>query len=273
MRSFPRHTVRQPFTVAGLGLHTGVPVSVTVHPGDQGIGFRYGGTRVLAHPANVTDTTRSTKLGEVGTVEHLMSAFAGLEITDAEVELDAPELPGLDGSAGGYIDAIMGVGIEQIGDREFPSLYTRLFLQEDGGPKMAIGKGNGQWRFVFATDDRWPGEQAFELEDAVGGYVEHIARARTFAFAEEVPMIIQLGLGRGLDENSALILGIEGYKNEPRYPDEPARHKLLDLMGDLYLAGVPVRALNVVSERSGHRANVKAAAMLAQAMGNTQPAT
>ena len=74
------------------------------------------------------------------------------------------------------------------------------------------------------------------------------------------------GLGKGLDEKSALILGIEGYKNEARFPDEPARHKLLDLIGDLYLSGVPIRHINVVAERSGHRTNVKAAAMLAQAL-------
>jgi UDP-3-O-acyl-N-acetylglucosamine deacetylase len=254
-----------------MGLHTGVPVNVTIHPGENGIAFRYGADRTRAHPANVSDTTRSTKLGEVGTIEHLMSAFAGLEITDAEVELDAPELPGLDGSAGGFADAILAAGIERIGEREFPDLYTRIFMQEEGGLKVAIAKGGGQWRFVFATDERWPKEQAYELDDAVAGYVENVARARTFAFAEEIPMIIQLGLAKGLDESSALILGIEGYKNEPRYEDEPARHKLLDLMGDLYLAGVPCRALSVVAERTGHRANVKAAALLAQAVGNAAP--
>lgn len=266
MSLFPRHTLSEPVAFEGLGLHTGVPVKLTIHPGEDGIAFRYGGSRTPAHPGNVTDTTRSTKLGEVGTIEHLMSAFAGLEITDAEVELDAPELPGLDGSAAPYVEAILRAGLTKVGEREVPSLYTRIFLQEDGGVKAAVAKGNGHWRYIFATDRRWPNEQAYEREDAVEGYGEEIARARTFAFAEEIPMIIQMGLGKGLDENSALILGIEGYKNEARFPDEPARHKLLDLMGDLYLAGIPIRALDVVAERTGHRANVKTAAMLAQAI-------
>jgi UDP-3-O-acyl-N-acetylglucosamine deacetylase len=80
--------------------------------------------------------------------------------------------------------------------------------------------------------------------------------------AEEVPAVLAAGLAKGLDIEKALILGIEGYKNDARFPDEPARHKLLDLAGDLYLAGVPLRFLNVAAERSGHRTNVEAAAKL-----------
>jgi UDP-3-O-acyl-N-acetylglucosamine deacetylase len=119
---------------------------------------------------------------------------------------------------------------------------------------------------VFNTGNRWPGEQVAESEDVVADYAERIAPSRTIAFAEEIPMIIQAGLGKGLDESSVLVLGLEGYKNEPRSPDEPVQHKLLDIMGDLYLAGVPARALSVVAERSGHRANVKAAAKLLESL-------
>lgn len=265
--TYARKTLAAPVHFEGLGLHTGVPVKVTVHPGESGIAFRLGGTRTAAHPENVTDTTRSTRLGEVGTVEHLMSAFAGLEITDAEVELDAPELPGMDGSSTGYVQSLLAAGFQALGEGEVPPLFSRVFLQEDDGTKVAIAKGTGHWRYVFTTADRWPGEQPFEAEDIVGIYPEAIAPARTFAFAEEIPTIIQMGLGKGLDETSALILGIEGYKNDCRFEDEPARHKLLDLMGDIYLAGVPIRALSVVAERSGHRANVHAAKMLAEAVG------
>jgi UDP-3-O-acyl-N-acetylglucosamine deacetylase len=265
---FHRRTLRNSTTLEGLGLHTGIPVRVAIHPGENGIAFRLGTHRVAAHPANVTDTTRSTRLGEIGTVEHLMSALAGLEITDAEIEVDAPEMPGLDGSSIAYVKAILEAGTAEIGEREVPPLFTRVFLQEDDGTKVAIAKGGGHWRYIFTTGERWPGEQAYEREDAVAGYAEEIAPARTFAFAEEIPFIIQMGLGKGLDETSALILGIEGYKNDSRFADEPARHKLLDLMGDLYLAGVPVRALSVVAERSGHRANVHAASLLAEAVGH-----
>ena len=264
--TFHRKTVRETVVIEGRGLHTGVPVRLAIHPGSDGIAFRFGASRVAATPANVTDTTRSTKVGEVGTVEHLMSAFAGLEITDVEVEVDAPEIPGMDGSSGPLVVSMLATGFESLGEREVPALFTRVFLQEDDGTKVAIAKGTGTWRYIFTTPGRWPGEQAYERDDAVADYATEIAPARTFAFAEEIPMIIQMGLAKGLDEKSALILGIEGYKNEPRFEDEPARHKLLDLMGDLYLAGIPIRALSVVAERSGHRANVKAAALLADAV-------
>lgn len=260
-----RRTLAQPLAIEGVGLHTAVPVSMTLHPSEEGIAFRYNGTRTVAHPANVTDTRRSTRVGEVGTVEHLMSALAGTEVTDVEVELTAPEIPGMDGSAMPFVEAILAAGVVRLENRELPALFTRIFLQEDDGTKIAIAKGNGHWRYVFTTGDRWPVEMAFEREDVVASYLD-VAPARTFAFAEEVPLLIEHGLGKGLDETSALILGIEGYKNPARFPDEPARHKVLDLMGDLYLSGVPVRCLSVVAERSGHRANVKAAQMLAEAL-------
>lgn len=266
MIQFERRTLRGEVSFEGKGLHTGVPVKVTVHPGDKGIAFRLGGSRFAATPENVTDTTRSTKVGDVGTVEHLMAALAGLEITDAEVELDAPEVPGYDGSALPFVKAFQHAGVELIGVAELPSLFSRVFLQEDEGPKIAIGKGSGHWRYDYDLGQRFPGLQSYESEDAARDFPESIAPARTFALAEEIPFIIQAGLGKGLDEASCVVLGIEGYKNEVRFEDEPARHKLLDLIGDLYLAGVPIRALNVVAEKSGHRTNVKAASLLAEAM-------
>ncbi len=258
-------TVANDVVLEGKGLHTGVPVRLTIHPGSDGIAFRYGAERTLARPENVTDTTRSTKLGSVGTVEHLMATFAGLEITDAEVELDAPELPGLDGSALPYVEAILAVGIVEGEVRATPDLYRRVFLQE-GNMSLSIGKGSGHGRFVYDLGERWPGAQTFEATDAVGAFPTEIAPARTLALLEEVPKLIELGLGRGLGADSAVILGDEGYKNAVRFSDEPARHKLLDLMGDLYLAGIPLRDLNFVGERSGHRAHVKAAGMLREAI-------
>ena len=267
MISYKRKTLQNDIVIEGLGLHSGVPVRVQIHPGENGIAFRYGSDRVLARPENVTDTTRCTTLGPVGTIEHMMSALAGLEVTDAEIEVDAPEMPGLDGSALPYVSALIETGLVEIGTREIPEMYGRVFLQEDQ-IKVAISKGTGHWRYVYAFNDRWPGEQTFETLDTAGAYVDQIAPARTFVLAEEIPMIIQMGLGKGLDENTALILGIEGYKNEARFDDEPARHKLLDLIGDLYLSGVPIRHINVVGERSGHRTNVKVAGLLAQAVGS-----
>jgi UDP-3-O-[3-hydroxymyristoyl] N-acetylglucosamine deacetylase len=260
-----RRTLKAAVHLDGLGLHSGVPVKVTIEPGEHGIRFRHGSTMIEARPENVSDTTRCTRLGEISTIEHLMSALAGLEITDAEVELTAPELPALDGSSAEYVRALLDCGTEKFGDRELPELFTRVFLQEDQ-VKIAVSKGSGHWSYHYMTGERWPGEMAFDCEDVPKYYAAEIAPARTFALSEEIPMVQEAGLGKGLDETSALILGENGFENEARFPDEPARHKLLDLIGDLYLSGVPIRKLNVSAERSGHRANVQAAAMLRKAV-------
>ena len=117
-------TLKNSVRLDGLGLHSGEPVQVTISPGDQGIRFRYGMSIIQALPENVVETRRCTKLGEVSTIEHLMSALAGCEITDAEIELTAPELPGLDGSAIPYVHAIRTAGVEQIGERPLPEHFS-----------------------------------------------------------------------------------------------------------------------------------------------------
>ncbi|MFZ4507912.1 MAG: UDP-3-O-acyl-N-acetylglucosamine deacetylase [Fimbriimonas sp.] len=263
--TYSRKTLARPVVLEGLGLHSGEPVTVTLHPSDGGIWFRRDAHRVEARPENVTDTSRCTRLGEISTIEHFMSAFAALEITDLEVELSNAELPGLDGSSAPLLGLLLDAGLVSVGEFELAALFTRVFLQEDA-LKIAIARGQGHWRYDFNIEGRWPGEQSFELHNVIADYATEVAPARTFATAEELPKIIEMGLGRGLDESSCLILGIDGYKNDARFADEPARHKLLDLIGDLYLSGVPLRALSVVAQRSGHRTNVQAAYQLRQAI-------
>jgi hypothetical protein len=140
-------------------------------------------------------------------------------------------------------------------------MYARLFVQADD-IKIAVGKGHGHWRFDFVTSPRWPGEMTFETVNVMDHYESEIAPARTTVFSEEIEMVKAAGLGRGLDESSVLIIGESGYENPSRFPDEPARHKLLDLIGDLYLSGVPIDQLNVVGTRSGHRRNIEMAKLL-----------
>ncbi|MBS1729109.1 MAG: UDP-3-O-acyl-N-acetylglucosamine deacetylase [Armatimonadetes bacterium] len=262
--TFVRRTVVQECVFEGLGLHSGEPTTVRVLPGEGGIVFRHGMTSVVAEPANVTDTSRCTTLGEIRTIEHLMSAFAATGITDAVVELTYPELPGLDGSSVAYYQSLSAAGLVEIGEREIEDIYTRIFLQE-GDIKIAVGKGTGHWRFDFITGERWPGEQSYDCPTIVSSYGTEVAPARTTVFAEEIEMAQKAGLGRGLDESSVLILGAQGYENEARFVDEPARHKLLDLIGDLYLSGVPIDHLNVVGTRSGHRWNVEMARRMVEA--------
>jgi len=264
--TFHRRTLRGDARFEGLGLHSGAQVKVTVHPGTRGVAFRQGAFRTAARPENVTDTTRCTRLGEISTIEHLMSALAGLEITDAEIEVEGGEMPGLDGSAAKFVRGLCAAGFEDLGEASIEPPFERVFFHE-GEVRVAVAAGEGHWRYEYCLDGRWPGTQVYEAVDAVEEYVEEIAPARTFCLLEEVERIRAAGLGLGLDETSALVLGADGYANSARFENEPARHKLLDLMGDLYLAGVPVRALAVAAERSGHTANVATAALLARCVG------
>ena len=256
-----RKTLAKPCFVSGKGLHSGETVNVTISPSSDGIQFQFGQDVFDAIPANVTDTSRCTVIGSVRTVEHLMSAFAAQGITDARVELTYPELPGLDGSAIAFVEALAAIGTEALGTREVLDIYTRLFVQAED-LKIAVGKGNGHWRFDFVTGERWPGEMTYESPNIIENYRTDVAPARTTVFSEEIELVKAAGLGQGLDEASVLIIGQTGYDNSARFPDEPARHKLLDLIGDLYLSGIPIDQLNVVGYRSGHRRNVEMAKLL-----------
>lgn len=260
---FDRKTIRSEVSFEGRGLHSGEPVTVRIHPGSNGIWFRCGSERVQASPENVRETNRATALGGIATVEHMMAALAGSELTDIEVELSYPEFPALDGSALPYLQALKNAGFESMGEAELPTLFTRVFLNE-GDLKLAISAGVGHWRYEFSSE-QWPHFQGFECVNVVSGFEAEIAPARTFGFERELPQIEAAGLAKGLDRSSALLIGESSYMNEARFDDEPARHKLLDAMGDLYLSGVPVRFLNVVAERTGHRMNVLAAKKLKEA--------
>lgn len=257
---YARKTISGTATFDGLGLHSGETVRATVHPGEDGIYFRCGTDTIRAIPENVTDTTRCTRLGPVATIEHLMSALAGLGITDAEIEVEGGELPALDGSSALYADGLEEAGLVGLGDASIRNPFERVFVHE--GHQLAVSLGTGHWRYGFINDRRWPFRQVFETADVARDYRREIAPARTFGFEEDLAEIRDAEFGRGLDLESALLIGSEGYVNSARFSDEPARHKLLDAIGDLYLAGIPIQFLNVAAERSGHTANVGAAKVL-----------
>jgi UDP-3-O-acyl-N-acetylglucosamine deacetylase len=266
---FERKTLSDVALLKGVGLHSGEPTTVRVHPkdpttGDREILFRLGDETTVASPENVVDTQRCTQLGPVRTVEHLMAALAAREITDAIVELSAPEMPAAGGCSIAFTEILDAAGYTSGSTFTVPQLYRRLFLQE-GDVKIAVGKGVGHWGCSYISS-HWPFRMDFSCQDVVTNFDHEIASARTFAHAYELEMIFKAGLAKGLDEDSALILEAEGYRQVPRFVDEPARHKLLDLMGDLYLAGVPLRALNVSAERNGHTTNVMMAKLLKQAV-------
>lgn len=266
MTVFPGKTLWKETTLEGLGLHSSEPSSVTIGPGERGIVFHTNGQTILAAHTSVTDTQRGTTLGPAATVEHFMSALAALEITDAEIELSSGEMPALDGSALPFYEAICEAGIVECASLTVADLSQTVEVSENGS-RIEITPGSGRWKYVFQSDARWPYHQEAEVEDVCQDFGPQIAPARTWAFEEEVAQLRANGFGLGLDAHSALVIGSAGYINEPRFPNEPARHKLLDLIGDLYLAGIPISRLNVVSHRAGHRLNVLAARELSRAVG------
>lgn len=251
-----RRTLSAPVTLTGRGLHSGRPVTVRIHPADNGIAFRCDGSRVVATPSAVTGTRWHTTLGAVATVEHLMSAFAGVGITDAEVELSYPELPGLDGSAAGYLAVL---DTQPLGAAPV-ALPRAEVLVETPESSLRVRPGTGVWTYTFRHGSR---TQTFTCR-LPGDYRTQVAPARTIAVADQVPAMVAKGLGQGLDTSSVVLLGPDGYANTPRFPDEPARHKLLDLVGDLYLTGIPVDLLDVTASFSGHTTNARMAALLVQ---------
>src|SRR5438477_1047626 len=148
---FPRRTLAGDATFSGVGIHGGEIAHVTVRPGADGITFVRNTNRWQAVPENVTDTTRSTKLGEIRMVEHLMSAFAGAGITDAEVEVGGEEMPILDGGSAEYLNALQAAGIKETGKTSACKLFGRVNLQE-GPQRIGISLGSGRWRYEFERE-------------------------------------------------------------------------------------------------------------------------
>jgi UDP-3-O-acyl-N-acetylglucosamine deacetylase len=239
-----------------------------LHPNDEHIVFRCRGESVRAHPGNVTGTFRATTLGRIATVEHLMSAFAGAAVSDAIVELTAPEVPALDGSAKEFADAIADAGTVALDTDPGPLLSTLStgIVVREGPASIVIRPGSGRWCCTYDLGDRWPGALTVRAR-LPGEYADEIAWARTCVLTEEIAPARRAGLGRGLNSGSVVVIGPDGYANPVRSPDEPARHKLLDLAGDLWLAGVPLDRLDVTAVRPGHSTAVRAAARLARQCG------
>jgi UDP-3-O-acyl-N-acetylglucosamine deacetylase len=262
MNRFPRKTLKEAVRFEGPGLHSGGPVVATVHPRDQGIAFRRGAQRWPATTEHARPGDQCTKVGEVAVVEHLMSAFAALGLTDAEVEVEGDQLPAMNGCSLQYCQAIVAAGLEVIGEAHVQGPFERLFHIE-GDVEIAVSRGTGCWRYEYETGERWPHSQHFEFSFDLP-YIEHVAPARTFAHVEHYEKAKQLGLGLGLHEGDGVLIGEDGYETDVRFADEPARHKLLDLIGDLYLSGVPPQFLNVVAQRSGHSTNIAAARKISE---------
>jgi UDP-3-O-[3-hydroxymyristoyl] N-acetylglucosamine deacetylase len=255
----------------GVGIHTGADASVRLHPAPFGTGiiFRVAGQEIPAHAARVTDTSRCTVLGAEGvtlsTVEHLLSAFAGLRITDALVEVEGPELPIGDGSSVLWTEAIREAGIVA-GDAAIPPTLTEPILLTGKGGSFIAAYPAFAPTLTAAISFEHPlvGTQVARFSPSSGDYAAEIAPARTFGFIEEVEALRAAGLAKGGSFDNAVVVYPDRYSVPLRFEDELARHKLLDLMGDLLLSGgVGLPNADIIAVKPSHRLNAAFAARLA----------
>jgi UDP-3-O-[3-hydroxymyristoyl] N-acetylglucosamine deacetylase len=260
-------------TVTGIGLHSGADVRVEIAPAPAGSGrvFWRDGVAIPALAEYVTDTRRSTTLGRDGaavrTVEHVLAALVLAGIDDAAIRVDGPELPALDGAAAQWAAAITAAGVvPQDGEYSVLTVAAPQWLR-DGDSELFL------WPAAdFAAYAAIDVPNTAERDRMAGGVVrdpavaEQLRRARTWGLEAEVQALLDAGLARGVTLDSAVVLTPTGYLNPTVWPDEPAWHKALDLVGDLALVGARL-AGGVLAVRGGHRAHVALAQRLRRDAG------
>jgi UDP-3-O-[3-hydroxymyristoyl] N-acetylglucosamine deacetylase len=264
-----QRTLRNKISTTGVGLHSGVRVQVTLRPApaDTGIVFRRVDLRdasdIEARADAVVDTRLSTCVGagstRVATIEHLMSALAGLGIDNLYVDLSGPEVPILDGSAGPWVFLLQAAGVEEQRKRK-RFLRIREPVRVAQGEKWACLEPFDGFRVDFTIDFPHPVLGAknarVEIDFARQSYVREIARARTFGFMHDVEAMRAAGLALGGSLDNAVVLDEFRILNSDglRYENELVRHKVLDAVGDLYLLGHPLIG-GFVAFKSGHALN------------------
>ena len=254
-------TLNGPVDFSGIGLHSGAPVSMRLLPAPAGCGVIFRRTdldnfEIPARGRNVAKVSYATSLMRQGvlisTTEHLLSALIGMGVDNVIVELDNLELPILDGSALPYVEAFRETGLKtQRRRREYIRILKTVEVRE-GDKFIGVYPGDG-YSVSYKIDFPSPiGCQGFVVDLATRNYGAQIAPARTFGFREDEQKLRNMGLIRGVSESSAIILDRKGVLNGPlRFDDEFVRHKVLDLIGDLALAGHHILG-HVVAERAGH---------------------
>jgi UDP-3-O-[3-hydroxymyristoyl] N-acetylglucosamine deacetylase/3-hydroxyacyl-[acyl-carrier-protein] dehydratase len=286
-------TLKGTVSIEGVGLHTGSSVKMTLVPAPENHGYRFqrmdleGQPFIDADVDNVIDTSRGTTIGQHGakvhTTEHILAALAGLEIDNALIQLDGPEVPIMDGSAETFVNEIIKAGIKPLeAEREYFSVPQNILYQEPERGVEMIAMPLDDYRLTVMVDYNSPvlGSQHASVTN-LKEFRKEIASSRTFCFLHELELLLSQNLIKGGDLSNAIVIvdrkvekeelnGLAKLFNKPsvevrkegilnnvdlRYQNEPARHKLLDLIGDLALIGTPIKA-QIMAARPGHAANV-----------------
>ena len=247
---------------SGIGLHSGAPVCLQILPASPGTGIVFRrtdleGFEIEANSRNVARVSYATSLMKKGvlisTTEHLLSAFTGLGVDNAIVELDNLELPILDGSALPFVELIQKAGIrKQRRPRRYMKILREVEMRE--GNKFISVYPADSYSVSYSINFPHPliGKETFQVELSNGSYLRNIAAARTFGSREDEKAMRNMGLIRGASRDNCIVLTRDGVENGPlRFSDEFVRHKVLDLVGDLALLGKPILG-RIVADRAGH---------------------
>ncbi|MFM1794521.1 MAG: hypothetical protein RL642_906 [Bacteroidota bacterium] len=296
-----QHTIKQSISISGTGLHTGILVDMILHPANPGFGIQFkridlpGQPIIKADCDLVTDTSRGTTLedkgAKVSTVEHILAALVGMGIDNCLIDINGPEIPIMDGSSQPFVEIIEEAGIdEQEAAKHWYTIDTNIsFYNEEKRVEM-VAMPSVEYKVTTLIDFNSPvlGTQHAGLK-SIADFKAEIAPCRTFCFLHELEMLLAHNLIKGGDINNAIVVvdkpvseeemsrlanvfkkekievKSEGYLNnlELRFPNEPARHKLLDVVGDLALIGYPIKA-HIIANRPGHYSNVEFAKLIKQ---------
>ena len=289
-----QQTINESFTVKGKGLHSGIMITAVFNPADENTGYRFRRVDLPEQPVieaiaeNVVDTTRGTVIGRngvvVSTIEHAMAALYAAGIDNCLIDVDGPELPILDGSAIQYVEHIERVGLkEQKADKDFYIIKEKTkFRDEESGSTITIYPDDGFSVECMVEYDSPVLPNQFAVLDSLAEFKQEISKARTFVFVREIEQLVAHNLIKGGDLDNAIVIydkeipqeqidNICHVMNVPRielhslgyinptplkWDNEPARHKLMDLIGDLALIGRPLKG-RVVAVRPGHSVNNK----------------
>ena len=296
-----QRTLAKEVTLSGRGLHTGVNVNITFKPAPANHGYKFCRTDLPGKPIidaiaeNVTDTSRGTTLvqndASVSTIEHALAALHGLRVDNALIELDGPEAPIMGGAAWKFTEAINSVGlVEQKEDRNYFVVKQKIVYsdEEHGVDLIVYPDDHLSINVLIDYNSKVLGNQ-YAILDSIDDFEKDISRSRTFVFFHELEPLHRMGLIKGGDLDNAVVIlekeveqeeidrialmfnrpGISKHtagilnNTELRYPNEPARHKLLDILGDLALVGQPIKG-KVVATRPGHYANTRLAKLIRQ---------
>ncbi|MFQ5680732.1 MAG: UDP-3-O-acyl-N-acetylglucosamine deacetylase [Candidatus Omnitrophota bacterium] len=266
-----QHTIKNEISIAGVGLHTGNSVTLKFRPAPENCGINFirvdleGKPMIKADVDNLLDLNKSPRRtsicyrgAEVHTIEHLMAVFAGLRIDNIFVEIDSNEVPGLDGSG---LDFVRILKQAQAREQDAPCrhfvLKEPLWVEEDGSSLLVVPGADYRISYTLSYGHSLLNDQYLDVCLNGDEFENNISPARTFCLEEESEVLRSQGLGKGANYDNTLVVGKDNIvKNRLRFEDEFVRHKVLDLIGDLYLLGLPLKG-HIIALKSGHPLNIK----------------